>query len=121
MPAFSGPFDWQLGLLWQVGFVADDQAPDQGILHICSALVDTGASQTCISRSIAEQLRLEPSGKVEMRTAGGLVSVNVYDVQFVFILGAKSDSQGNLAQGQGEVLGQIRAPEFDRATIRSKL
>ena len=56
-----------------------------------------------------------------MRTAGGLVSVNVYDVQFVFILGAKSDSQGNLAQGQGEVLGQIRAPEFDRATIRSKL
>ena len=49
-----------------------------------------------------------------MRTAGGLVSVNVYDVQFVFILGAKkSDSQGNLAQGQGEVLGQIRAPEFE--------
>lgn len=48
-----------------------------------------------------------------MRTAGGLVSVNVYDVQFVFILGAKPDGQGNLAQGEGELLGQIRAPEFE--------
>ena len=113
MPAFAGQFDWRLGLIWQVGFVAAEaRNPGQGILHICPALVDTGASETCVSREVARELHLQPTGKIDMNTAGGVVAVNVYDVQLAILLGSRSDGEGNLMQ-EGELFGPVRAPEFD--------
>lgn len=113
MPAFAGQFDWRLGLIWQVGFVvAETHKPGPGRLHLCPALVDTGASETCISREVAKELQLQPSGKIDMNTAGGVVAVNVYDVQLAILLGSRSDAAGSPTQ-EGELFGPIRSPEFE--------
>ena len=53
----------------QVGFVAaDKEIPAIDRIHICSALVDTGASVTCISSSVAKELELVAKGKTEIQT-----------------------------------------------------
>ena len=114
MSAFSGQFNWAEGLIWQVAIVASDaEDPNQGRLRLCTALVDTGASHTSITQSVAQQLQLEPSGKIDLQTASGLVSVNLYDVKLGFLIPMKKDDDGNV-QGQVQVMEKtIRAPEFD--------
>ena len=53
---FSGQFNWQDGTVWQVGFVvAAKEIPAPDRIHICSALVDAGASVACISSSVVEE------------------------------------------------------------------
>jgi predicted aspartyl protease len=42
------------------------------------ALLDTGASDTCISKSLAAKLGLKAIGRSVMNTAGGLHEVNQY-------------------------------------------
>ncbi|MCY3829058.1 MAG: aspartyl protease family protein [Rhodospirillaceae bacterium] len=115
MPAISGRFDWRTGLTWNIGFVAGGTPVTQiknGTLHVCPALVDTGASTTCISSEVAKALSLAPAGKTGLQTAGGAVDVNVYDVHVAFFLGGKTDEAGNKV-GQLEFFSDIQAPEFD--------
>lgn len=114
MPVLSGPFDWQKGLIWDIGFIAaGDQLPaGPDLIHFCPAMVDTGASHTCVSQSVAKELQLEPSGKSEMRTAREIVPVNLYYVQLVIILPAKRGPDGEQI-GTMQVFGPISAPEFD--------
>ncbi len=50
-------------------------------LSVESALVDTGATWTTVSRAIANQLRLEITGRQLVRSAAGLVSI---DTSYVF-------------------------------------
>ena len=45
------------------------------------ALIDTGASCSCIDQGIAEQLKLTPRDEREMLTPGGLVVQLLYDVR----------------------------------------
>lgn len=92
MPVFSGRFNWGRGIVWTVGFLDDSvtaEAPTreelQKQLHICNALVDTGASRTCIAQSVAEGLGIDPVGKGRMHTAGGSTAVNMYQVRFAFV------------------------------------
>ena len=47
------------------------------------ALVDTGATNTCISNEIASQLKLVPTGTVENHTANGKATVNTFVVDLV--------------------------------------
>ena len=76
-------------------------------------VVDTGASTTCISASVAGALGLEPTGKVPMQTAGGSIDTNVYDVRMAFLLGTIPDKSGKPV-GTGELIDRvIQAPEFD--------
>ena len=114
MPAFSGQFEWQEGLIWQVGFLAaaDKEPPQADRIHLCPALIDTGASHTCISSSVADELQLEPAGKIDMQTARGIQAVNIYDVRPAIILTEKPDLEGR-SKGRIEVFSAIRAPEFD--------
>lgn len=117
MPAFSGQFNWKPGLIWNVGFISGSVAPqqiaEQGGLHVCPALVDTGATTTCIAKSVATALGLEPRGKAGMQTAGGAVDVNVYSVRMAFLFGEQSDSSGKKI-GKGEIINTvIQAPEFE--------
>lgn len=42
------------------------------------ALIDTGATDTCISPKVVEQLRLEPTGRGEMTSASGKSSRKKY-------------------------------------------
>ncbi|MDE2914260.1 MAG: retropepsin-like aspartic protease [Paracoccaceae bacterium] len=113
MPAFSGQFDWDIGLVWQVGFIAGNVLQsNQGVLHMSPALVDTGASKTCISKSIAEELGLLPTGKIDMQTAGGIIAANVYEVQIAFVFANAPDSKFP-ASGEGQVVARTQVSEFD--------
>ena len=117
MPFFSGTFDWDAGLIWPVvGFAAGNEPllegdPDDR-LRICQALVDTGASATCITRSVAESLPVQPVGKIDMQTASGSGAVNVYDVHVALLIGQGKNADGSIT-GQFVTLPNVRALEFD--------
>ena len=97
----------------QVGFVAaDKEIPAIDRIHICSALVDTGASVTCISSSVAKELELAPKGKTEIQNASGIEEVNVYDVQPVIIL-SNVPSAENKTTMAVQAFEPIRSPEFN--------
>ena len=117
MPAFSGQFDWTPGLIWDVAVVPDSIPSDKtgrpGRLHMCRALVDTGATSTCISKSVAAELGIEPTGKVDMQTAGGVVDVNVYSVRIGFPFGRKANQSGETTTQIQFINAIIQAPEFD--------
>lgn len=117
MPFFSGSFEWDSGLVWPaVGFAAGDEPlredDPNDRLQLHAALVDTGASATCITRSVADALALQPIGKIDMHTAGGLVSVNTYDVHVALLIGHGKNPDGSVA-GEFAVLNNVRALEFD--------
>jgi len=114
MSTFSGQFNWLDGLVWKVIFISSDiEQPHEGRVHLCDALVDTGATKTAIAKSVADELQLKPSGKIDMQTAGGLVSCNVYDVKLGLLIPTGQDQVGNI-QGQIQIIEKtIRAPEFD--------
>ena len=46
----------------------------------CTALWDTGASGTCISKKLAQELNLKPISKAKVFHAGGSHQVNVYAI-----------------------------------------
>jgi len=114
MPALSGKFNCQDGVIWKVGFVSINQevpnTPDR--LHICDALVDTGADSSCISIEVARQLQLQPSGKTDMYSASEIAEVNVYDVHPALVLPAMPDSEGNM-QSEIFLFNLVTAPEFN--------
>ena len=101
MPAFSGQFDWNAGLIWQVGFAAGTTEPgsvgESAPLRIEAALVDTGASRTCIARPLAETLNLAPVSKTSMETAGGRTAANVYDLHVVLLTDAVQSASGSVS------------------------
>lgn len=110
MPALFGRLDWDAGLVWRIGIVIDPVA-DRETVHICDALVDTGASQTCIARSVIDALGLESIGKAGMNTAGGPVAeVNLYDVH-VALVAAAQDPDGS-REARTTVFRDVRVAEF---------
>lgn len=44
------------------------------------AMVDTGATGSCISSRVVRKVGMTSAGKEEAQTAGGVVSVNIYDI-----------------------------------------
>ncbi len=107
MSSFAGQFNWAEGLTWQVAIIASDaEDPNRDRAQLCAALVDTGASQTSITQSVARQLQLEPSGKMDLQTAGGLVSVNVYDIKLGFLLPVQKESDG-IVEGGLQVMEKL--------------
>lgn len=112
MPAFSGRFDWDAGLIWQVGFVTGKAPPDTDVVSVYSALVDTGASRTCIAQSLAEEIDARPIGKTAMQTAGGSVSANIYDVHVGIVLGNAKNPDGS-GRSQVSVIPNVRVLEFE--------
>ena len=48
-----------------------------------TALLDTGASFTCISENIASQLDLAPKGKRQVVDATGTALTNIYDLEIM--------------------------------------
>ncbi len=97
----------------QVGFVAaDKEIPAIDRIQICSALVDAGASVTCISSSVAKELELVAKRKNRNTNASGIEEVNVYDVQPVIIL-SNVPSAENEATIAMQAFEPIRFPEFN--------
>ena len=91
MPSLSGRFDISIGpliniIVTQVGTVTPT-APPAGQMTAFPALIDTGASITCISPSVAQIVGLKPIGKRPMTSATQSVPVNVYLVDLVLPFG----------------------------------
>ena len=47
------------------------------------AVWDTGATKTCISQNVVDQLNLVPIGKTKTSTAGGIIECNTYCVDII--------------------------------------
>jgi hypothetical protein len=89
MPCLSGKFDPQIGLLISVGIArAGDLTPpaEKPIIQF-PALIDTGASHTCISRTVVQSVALRPVGMRPMSSATHSVPVNVYLVDLLITFG----------------------------------
>lgn len=52
------------------------------------AILDTGATNTAVSKWLAESLQLVPSGKTEVLTAAGQREVNTYQVDVLLPFGS---------------------------------
>ena len=118
MPAVSGDYDPDVGILLQVGILtggavqATQRAEDIGNdLAVSGAqalgLVDTGASKTSISPRLASSLGLKPSGKTLVQGVTGAMQVNSYAVDLMLGFGAHSAVIENLEVCELD-LGQAR-------------
>lgn len=92
MPCLSGRYDPRLGLLLPVGVLAPGSVnPNQsqltGSLTLFLALIDTGATTSCISPAVATQIGLKPSGMRLVASATHSVPMNIYLVDLVFTFG----------------------------------
>ena len=92
MPCLSSRYDARLGLLLPVGVLAPGSVnPNQpqltGNLTLFLALIDTGATTTCISPAVAAQVGLKPSGMRPVVSATHNVPMNTYLVDLVFMFG----------------------------------
>ena len=91
MPCFSTTLTSNDQLLIRV-FIFDDKAvcEHNGDLNTLmkkhssvktyTALVDTGANGSCISEEVAQELKLTPTCKKQMKTAGNPTECNEYDM-----------------------------------------
>lgn len=115
MSAFSGQFDWNAGLIWQVGFVSGTTLTEDvgvpGAHHLCPALVDTGASRTCIAKSVIEAINLHPIGRTSMANAGGTADANVYDVHIALLTDPAQNPDGTVGV-QARLFRNLRVLEF---------
>ena len=118
MPAVSGDYDPDVGILLQVEILAggavqatrrDEDAGNDLTVSSTQALglVDTGASKTSISQRLAGSLGLKPSGKVSVQGVTGTMQVNSYAVDLMLGFGAHSAVIENLEVCELD-LGQAR-------------
>lgn len=93
MPCQSGKYQPQLGAIIQISVTPAGQASkitkQQGQLTLYAALVDTGATTTCISSRVAQSENLLPTGKQPMVSATQTAPVNQYIVDLVLPFGSQ--------------------------------
>ena len=85
--------------------------------EVYPALVDTGATVSCVTQFVAARLQLQPKGKLPMQTASGLVDVNAYEVHLGFRMQVQGELQilGHpIPKQQEEIIAwNTMAPEFE--------
>ena len=52
-----------------------------------NCLIDTGAGISCISRRLAEKLKIKPAGAIQIFTASEKVRMKIYSVTFIIPMG----------------------------------
>ncbi len=88
MPCVSAQFDPNIGLLINIGVFAPDTFEPTEPLTFFPALIDTGASITCISTTIAQSVNIQPVGMRQMCSATHTaVPVNIYLVDIIVPFG----------------------------------
>ena len=90
MPCLSSSFDPAVGPIINIGVRGPDQSsarPGEQ-LQAFPALIDTGASITCISNAVIQAIGLLPIGMREMVSATHQSPVNVYLVDLIIPFGA---------------------------------
>ncbi len=90
MPCLSGRFDPNIGPIINIGVLqAGILTPSfSGNIATFPALIDTGASVTCISQNVVQAVSLQPIGMRPMVSATHSVPVNVYLVDLFLPFGA---------------------------------
>lgn len=91
MPCLSGKYDPAIGPIITLGLLPpntlDPTTPPAQAPEMIPALVDTGASGTCISPDVARTLDITPIGKRPMISATHAIPVNVYLVDMLILFG----------------------------------
>ncbi|MBX6420559.1 MAG: aspartyl protease family protein [Nevskia sp.] len=108
MPCISGKFDPQLGILVLAGVLPPGSLQQRRAnLQIRSwpALIDTGASHTCISQAIVNDLGLAPVGMAEVSGVHGAQSVPRFLIDLAINFGAAVFGMPNLSVTQFEIDG----------------
>jgi Aspartyl protease len=112
MPCVSIQYNPRVGPLIQVAVfsaetVQNNPAFGQDLSPtMFMALVDTGASNTCISKRIAEELSLVPTGKIQVAGVHGSSATNTYQFAIGFIFPVSQEASG-------AVLGNLSAHLVD--------
>jgi Aspartyl protease len=116
MPCISGNYNPAVGIIVQIAILPQSQLSALQMtgqpvsppnITMFAALLDTGASVTCISKNVVQKLGLQPSGKTSMSGSTGAQTVDQYAFLVGFIFGAQQAPTGavsgqlsvNLVQG----------------------
>jgi hypothetical protein len=109
MPCLSISFDPKVGPLINLGFGlpattkgADSANPAR--VNLYGALIDTGASMTCIAREIAVETKLPLIGKTQMASASHVVEANVYLADLVLPFGRPGPDVTSFLQENVQVM-----------------
>lgn len=83
MPCLTANFDPRIGPIINLGIEQPKLHPNTSSasnkkIQLLAALIDTGASKTCICDSVAQTLNLPVIGKAPMTSASSTVIVNEY-------------------------------------------
>ena len=89
MSSLSGRFDRGIGLIVNVGLSPAGvfPPPNNAQVQFFPALIDTGATSTCITSSVADKIGLKPIGKRQMASATHRTEVNSYQVRVILPFG----------------------------------
>jgi hypothetical protein len=104
MPCLSGQYNPAIGLLINVGVLPPGTVTPTGIgnaqLTAFPALMDTGASNTCISPAVIQTLKLAPIGKLPMISATHTIPANQYLVDIALLFGPGALFVPNIQVGE---------------------
>ena len=121
MPCVSGRFG-PAGLILQVAIFADEGAlqalnqpategSEPTALRLYDALIDTGATATCLKPNVISDANLFPVGKCQMISASHVVEVNQYRFVVGLPMGMQQQPNGLMA-GNFSLFGGITGLEF---------
>jgi len=129
MPVVWGKHDRrQLFLNVAITDAANAQLVEKGqhaTVNLFSALVDTGATRTCITRSAASKVGLVPRGKANILGVGGLKAHNTFIFHVGFMVALQNPAQAVQGTPMEGVLHLLREPiqgvDFDAGDSRFEL
>lgn len=115
MPCLTIPIDPNFGALISITITQAKSSIPQGggppRLKNLRALIDTGASTTCLAPHIAKHLDLKVLSKKPMATAAGVTEANIYLVDVVLPLLAPGQTAG-MAIGVPDLqVAEVHLPE----------
>ena len=115
MPCIAGRFNPRVGPILEVAVVDTDFDPTaetSPTLHTYGALIDTGASSTCVSQKVVAEVGLVPTGKVPLAGVAGVSLVDQFTFGVGFILPTEQEPSGNV---RGDLhVSQVLGCQFDK-------
>lgn len=102
MPCISGSYNRPAGVMFNVA-VLPPSAGSEGLtlvaqtIQMFAALVDTGASVTCVSDKVVERVGLQPKGRATMISASERKDVNTYLFSLAIPVGIRPDPKGTFS------------------------
>lgn len=98
MPCIAAPYNPKVGPLLQLAIFPPQVAllgssPEEKHNYYM-ALIDTGASSTCVSAKVVSEVGLAPTGKIPVVGVHGSTPVNTYQFSVGFVIPQAQDATG---------------------------